>query len=401
MSNSRALTSIINDLHLNNVYTFGNNAFGIPPGSPLTPSINFSSAYAFNSVDALCHYHENANDFVRYARDTNGIARQCEEYLSAALSQQTCFVFNSGMSAIDASLAVLLPKRDNIITFGIFYRKTEILIERYSALYQIKHIHYETAEEMLSSVTTDLMNRSTVLVENFSNPFLTVCDIEALKKQYPESLILLDFTMQGLINSDQHNFADISVTSATKYIGGHNDFLAGAAFTKSKEFAQELWSTRSATGGILDPMSTFLLLRSLRTYDMRLMHQLENTKNILNILVKNKQVSNIFYPFEHENSSQSHLKKKFDHGGAVVSFEVTKNVNLEENIKELRSIKMAPSFGSVDTLMEIPAYMSKRNDSGKADDILSSLVKSNKFIRLSVGCEPFSYLESDLEILLK
>ena len=126
MSENRALTNIINDLHLNNKYTFGNNAFGIPPGSPLTPSINFSSAYAFNSVDALSHYHENANDFVRYARDTNSIARQCEEYLSAALSQKACLAFNSGMSALDASLAVLLPKRDNIITFGVFYRKTQI-----------------------------------------------------------------------------------------------------------------------------------------------------------------------------------------------------------------------------------------------------------------------------------
>jgi cystathionine beta-lyase/cystathionine gamma-synthase len=400
LSKFQKITQIINDLHLNNEYTFGNNEFGVPPGSPLTPSINFSSAYAFNSIEALEEYHKNSNDFVRYARDTNGVARQCEEYLSATLSNQTCFVFNSGMSAIDASLAVLLPKRENVITFGVFYRKTQILIERYSKLYKIKHIHFETAEEMLSSVTSDLMNKSTVLIENFSNPFLTVLDIEPLKKQYPECIVLLDFSMQGLLNSNQHRFADISVTSATKYIGGHNDFLAGAAFTSSNSLAEEIWSHRSSTGGILDPMSSLLMLRSFRTYDMRLENQVRNAQKILDNLSKNKLVKRIFYPFEYENADQSSIKSKFNHGGAVMSFEVIKNVNLEKNISKLRSIKMAPSFGSVDTLVEIPAYMSKRNDSDKPVKGLSSLIKSNRFMRLSIGCEPFEYLEYDLEILL-
>ena len=84
---------------------------------------------------------------------------------------------------------------------------------------------------MLSSVTSELMNKSTVLIENFSNPFLTVLDIEPLKKQYPECIVkVVGFLNAYILNSDQHSFADISVTSGTKYIGGHNDFLAGAAF---------------------------------------------------------------------------------------------------------------------------------------------------------------------------
>ena len=397
----KSMTSVINEMHFNDKYTFGNNQFGPPPGSPLTPSINLSSAYAFRSVEDLEKYHENANDFVRYARDTNSVARQCEEYLSTALSGQNCFVFSSGMSAIEASLAILLPKREIIITVGTFYRKTQILIEKYSKLSDKRHIHINLIDELHNISKSIDVNKSIILVENFSNPYLTVIDIEKLKYVYPECCILLDFTMQGLLNSSQHEFADISVTSCTKYIGGHNDLLAGAVFTANNHIADEIWAYRSASGGILNPFNASLMLRSLRTYDMRIEKQLKNTAKVLNYLEKENTVQRLFYPFAHENKYQSDIANKFSHGGSVISFEVAKDINLEKNISNLRSMKMAPSFGSVDTLIEIPAYMSKRNDNNTSNkEGITSLVSSLRFIRLSIGCEPIKFLLNDLEILL-
>ena len=122
------VTSVINDCHLNTQSTFGSNEITEELGYPLTPDLNFSSAHAFFSYDDLARYHKNKYGNHRYGRDSNEISNQLEFYFSKMSNDAPSLLFNSGMSALSAALAALLPKSKKVVTLGVIYRKTEHLI---------------------------------------------------------------------------------------------------------------------------------------------------------------------------------------------------------------------------------------------------------------------------------
>ena len=392
------VTSYINDIHLSNNSTIGNNDLGKALGSPLNPSINLSSAYAFKTIDELNEYHNNTRDNTRYARDGNELTRQTEEYFGHIFDNSTSFLFNSGMAAVSCALNVLYSKIDNIITFGVFYRKTESLISHAAEQYKIHHHNIIDGD---LSILNSLSGKTLFFVENFSNPFLRVTDVEQLKRECPDSYVILDSTLQGLIPSENEaKYIDITVSSCTKYIGGHNDFLAGVLSTKNTDFAREVWDFRSANGSILGSLEAYLLLRSLRTYDLRVAKVEQNTNQVISFLKKHSEIKKLFYPFSFSNDDQAEMANQYFFHGGVISFEVVSDVNLEKNISNLCSTKMAPSFGSVDSLVEIPFHMSKRVRGNAGESYYHSLMCSNKFVRFSVGCEPISFILDDLKILL-
>ena len=152
-------------------------------------------------------------------------------------------------------------------------------------------------------------------------------------------------------------------------------------------------------GGIIDNHSAYLLLRSLRTYDLRVNKTLENMSDVLKFLDDGRVVENIYYPGQYENAAQSALfESEHYHGGGVVTFRVSENVSLIQNLETLCSTKMAPSFGSVDSLVEIPMYMSHW---GKSLDEVKKLGLDERTVRFSVGNEPIQYILNDLIKLLK
>ena len=158
-------------------------------------------------------------------------------------------------------------------------------------------------------------------------------------------------------------------------------------------------------GSLCDPLSTFLLLRSLRTYDIRIKKMLENIDKTISKIRSNNYIEKIFYPGEDFNSEEKNIcSQTLLHGGSVITFEVVGNLNLLKNMENLRSIKMAPTFGSVDSLVEIPLYMSRGKDFDPNNDygnLLDNLIMSKNLVRLSIGCEDWKFISSDLEILLK
>ena len=229
----KSVTAVINDMHLDNG-TIGSNRLGKDLGSPLNPSINISSAYAFQSIGELEAYHENRNDNTRYARDGNALARQVEEYFSKIYKGNVAYLFNSGMASISAAFyaAVSLQSYDYIVTTGVYYRKTNELIKEICKYRQIQHLHFHDIEQAYKRCSK---NKVLFFIENFSNPFLRITSLEEIKKRIPHCSIILDFTLQGLLNnSSDIELADYAVSSCTKYIGGHNDFLAGVALVKSR-----------------------------------------------------------------------------------------------------------------------------------------------------------------------
>jgi cystathionine gamma-synthase len=394
--NRRLVSEVINDVHLNNNSTFGQSEIGQNASLPLTPSVNYSSAYAFRSISNLEGYHRQKDNADRYGRDSNLLTRQAEQYFSSFSEGLNAYLFSSGMGAISACIDILSEEADIFVTFGSFYRKTDAIIQKYCIRKAAFYINASSIDELKlnDKVTPD----SPVLffIENFSNPFLRVVDIAELRKLYPNSRIILDFTLQGLMNNNSEiGAADLSVSSCTKYISGHNDLIGGIALTGNNSLANKIWDYRSMHGGILGPHEAYMLLRSLRTYDMRMDYIDKNINIVIDYLDSHPSIKRIFYPFMFENTDQGNLRSNYAWLGGLISFEVLDSINLEKNIEKLCSIKMAPSFGSVDSLVEIPKYMSNRIDN-KSDH----LINSNRFVRLSIGCEPIRYIINDLNTLL-
>lgn len=392
----KSVTSIINDSHLNNNSTLGYDPDITVHGDPLNPSINFSSAYAFSSIDDLGNYHENKYDSVRYARDSSLIVRQLEKYFSLMHSESPSLLFNSGMAALSACFQSKIRSNSRIITFNSFYRKSLSIFERYIRNFSVEYENYSSYEDVEGDASDNII----ILLETPSNPFLKLIDIDFVRHKFPNAIIILDTTFQGLLNS-KSNYAgvDLVVGSCTKYIGGHNDLLGGFVCCINAKFYNDIWDERSMCGGIMDNMSAYFLLRSLRTYDLRMAKTLENVNFALEYLSSQSQIERIYYPGKYQNKHQERLmKNSMYHGGGVITFEVNSNVNLEENFKLLCSTKMAPSFGSVDSLIEIPAYMSHW---GKSRESIEKLGLTTKVVRYSVGNEPWSFLENDLHELLK
>jgi cystathionine beta-lyase/cystathionine gamma-synthase len=304
--------------------------------------------------------------------------------------------FSSGMSAIWAVLWATAPEVESYITVGSFYRKTLSNIADICSLTGRHHINYPDLEALMSA---DLKGRPFILLESPANPFLRLVDVQAVRNTFPDATIMYDNTMAGLLNDRNYDTgADFVVCSCTKYIGGHNDVLGGIVSTPDPKKHLRLWEIRSSQGGILDPFAAFLIFRSLKTYDVRMARILENVEPVLEALESHNKVDSLYYPGRFANSDQADIASRcYYHGSGVITFEVSKDVDLTLSQLQLHSSKMAPSFGSTDTLIERPATMSH---AGKTEEELSLLGLSLRHIRLSVGMEPISYILSDIDRLL-
>lgn len=304
-------------------------------------------ARAYPSAAALDEYHAAPRKGHRYGRDSSPEVAEAEQAIEAYHPGYEAVLFSSGMAAIAAVLDVF----GSVVLPDECYRKMLPLAG-------------DRARP----------DGAVVWAESPSNPHLRLADYEKLEQE--SRPVAIDLTLAGLGNFKGD--CDIIVHSLTKYACGHNDFLAGVVLAK-EETANLIWQRRSMAGGIPDPITAWLLMRSLKTYDLRMERHIENTLQVLAWL--RRHVEHVFYPPE----SRWHV-----HGGAVVSFRVPGGdpVELTDRIGSARTIRMAPSFGAVDTMAEVPATMSRAP--GVEPDL----------IRLSVGIEPVGRIIEDLERII-
>lgn len=366
-------------------------------GRPLVPAINLSAAYEFDDIAALKDYYSNKLKSVRYSRDSSSLSLQLESYFSAMHGGKPCNLFQSGMAAIAACIGSARQSIDVLASVGSIYRKTSTLLEQTAAARSIDARNYAHINELLAGLTK--YSHPLIILESPSNPFLSLFDVRDIRRSFENAFIIIDTTLQGLLNDKLsiYNVADLIVTSCTKYIGGHNDLLGGFVISRDDSVHELIWEHRSTYGGLIDNLSAYLLFRSLRTYDVRINNQVSNAERVLEHLNNNSSVREIYYPGKYENFSQSNLLEEMHfHGGSVITFRVAQSVRLEENIEKLLSTKMAPSFGSIDSLIEVPAYMSHW---GKTNEQLRCLGLDYRTVRLSVGLEPVELLIDDIQQL--
>ncbi|MGQ9758974.1 MAG: trans-sulfuration enzyme family protein [Candidatus Methanomethylicaceae archaeon] len=328
---------------------------------------------------------------LKYSREDNPTVHLLEKKMTALEGGEDCLAFSSGMAAISTLIFSNLSRGDVILTSKETYGPTLILF-RSLKKFGIK------VEAVLNDEVPDMVRRETklVFVETITNPVLKVSDIPNLVKVCREegATLVVDNTFASPVNLRPIELgADYVVESATKYLGGHNDVVAGLLIGR-KAGIDVAWEWRRNIGGSLDPFAAFLVIRGLKTLKLRMLELNKKAQQIAEYLEEHKKVKRVNYPGL-KSSRYFEMGNKIMEGfGGVVSFEVAGGDEARKLLKQLKLIKTAPSLGGAETLMTQPALSSHKNISPEERKELSI---EDGLLRISVGLEDVEDIIQDLE----
>lgn len=348
-----------------------------------------------------------------YSRLNNPDLQILEERLCLWDGADDCAVFESGMSAISTVMLEFLRPGDVLLYSKPVYGGTDHFINKVLPLYGIRGIGFtsnQTAEEVIKEIKSKGLAEQLkmVYVETPANPTNALFDLEACRKiadtfshEDKEVVVCVDNTYMGpLWQHPLKHGADLLVYSATKYIGGHSDLIAGAVLGRAKHM-KRVRTLRSFLGNMAGPWTGWLLMRSLETLKVRMTQQADNAVKVADFLANHPKVEKVYYLGHLTPGTSQHtiFKKQLFSAGAMLSFDI-KGGEKEafKFLNSLKLIKLAVSLGSTESLAEHPSTMTHSDVS--AEDKLSIGI-TDKLIRISVGVEHYSDIIWDIEQALE
>ena len=235
-----------------------------------------------------------------------------------------------------------------------------------------------------------------IYLETPTNPLLHVSDIEALAKlaHAHNILSIIDNTFASPIVQQPLTLGvDIVLHSASKYLGGHSDVIAGVVVVKDPDLAEQIGFLQNAIGAILAPQESWLLQRGIKTLALRMQAHLANTQALFEFLKAQPEVAKIYYPGDPDNPDYAVAKKQMHGFGAMLSFELQPGLDPQKFVENLHVITLAESLGALESLIEIPSLMTH---SSVPREIRLANGIQDELIRLSVGVEAVDDLKADL-----
>lgn len=330
-----------------------------------------------------------------YSRTGNPTRAALEALIAELEGGSHGFAFASGMAALTAVLS-LFKSGDKIIISSNVYGGTFRVLDKIFKNFNISYSIEDTTDlEGLDKKITD--DVKAILVETPVNPLLTITDLEGIAKIAKKHGILsiVDNTfMTPYLQRPIEQGIDIVVHSATKYLGGHSDVVAGLAVVHNKELAERLAFIQNATGGVLGPFDSFLLIRGIKTLGVRLDRHTENALKIAKWLTGQSAVKKVYYPGLESSQGYEINKKQAKNGGAMISFELKENYDHKTFFSSLGLISLAESLGGVESLACHPASMTHASI---PREIREKVGITDGLIRLSVGIEGAEDLIADLQ----
>ncbi len=330
-----------------------------------------------------------------YSRTGNPTRAALESLIAELEGGNAGFAFGSGMAALTAVIS-LFKTGDKILissnVYGGTYRVLDKIFSNFGITYEITDTTREGVFE--KAITPDV---KAVIIETPANPLLTVTDLEAIAKiAHKHNLVAIaDNTfMTPYLQRPLENGFDIVVHSATKYIGGHSDVVAGLVVTRKKEHSEKIAFIQNATGGVAGPFDSFLMIRGIKTLAVRMDRHAQNAHDIAEYLQLNSDVKTVYYPGLSSFKGHDIHKKQAKNGGAMISFELTENHDIRKFFGSLKLITLAESLGGVESLVCHPASMTHASI---PRDLRLKLGITDNLIRLSVGIENASDLISDIK----
>ena len=340
---------------------------------------------------------EKSYDDITYIRLNNTPnAQALADKLASLENAESALVTASGMAAISTSLLTVLSASDHLLAQDCLYGGTHDFVTRDLEKFGISYtfIDGNDPESWEKKVRP---NTKAVYIETISNPLMQVPDLEAVVEfaKHNKLVSIIDNTFASPINfrPPEHGF-DLSVHSATKYLNGHSDIVAGAVIGGS-ELVEKITHRLNHLGGSLDPHAAFLLHRGVKTLAVRVKCQNESALQIARFLEKHPGISKVNYPGLESHPDHGRARSLFDGFGGMMSFELRGGVEAAELfMRKARLPIVAPSLGGVETLMTRP---SRTSHSGMLVDERRRLGISDELIRFSVGIEAANDIITDLD----
>lgn len=330
-----------------------------------------------------------------YSRTGNPTRAALEALIADLEGGSAGFAFASGMAAITAVLS-LFKTGDKILlsknVYGGTFRVLDKVFDSFGLSYALSDT--EDIASLEASITPDV---KAVLVESPANPLLAVTDIAGvaqLAKKHGLLTIVDNTFMTPYLQKPLKLGADIVVHSATKYLGGHSDLVAGLVVTNRNDTAERLAFIQNATGGVLGPFDSFLLVRGIKTLSVRMDRHVANAEILAARLLKHPGVSRVWYPGLPDFPGHDIQIRQGKSGGAMISFELAEKKDHREFFRSLKLVTLAESLGGVESLACHPASMTHASI---PKETRKSIGITDCLIRLSVGIEDVEDIWSDVD----
>lgn len=329
-----------------------------------------------------------------YSRTQNPTREELEIIIAKLEGGLKGFAFTTGMAAIDA-VAKLILNGEHIILSDDLYGGTYRLFQEIYSIYGIEATFVDTTD--ISNIKAAIKkNTKAIFIETPSNPTMKVSDIAEISALAKENKILTIVDNTFLTPYFQKPIklgADIVLHSGTKYLGGHNDTLAGLVVVNNEELAEKLKYIQMSTGAVLSPFDSWLIIRGIKTLAVRLEKQQQNALILANWLKEQEAVDKVYFPglLEHEGYNIS--VKQSSGFGAMLSFTVKNKETVESLLEKVKVIIFAESLGGVESLITYPYLQTHASIPEKRREELGI---TDKLLRLSAGIESIEDLINDL-----
>lgn len=360
-------------------------------GDKTTGAVNVP-IYQTSTYEQISLGHHKGYEYSRTGNPT----REALETLIAELEGGSAgFAFASGMAAITAVLS-LFQAGDSIIISSNVYGGTFRVLDKIFKNFGIGYLIEDTTnlEALEPKITKEV---KAIYVESPANPLMTITDLEAVAKlaKKHDILSIVDNTFMTPYLQRPIEFGiDVVLHSATKYLGGHSDLIAGLVVVNRDDLKERISFIQNATGGILQPFDSFLLMRGIKTLGVRLDRHVENAEKVADYLMNHKAVKKVYYPGLNDFPGYEINKRQAKNGGAMLSFELYENYNISKFFEGLGLVALAESLGGVESLVCHPASMTHASI---PYEIRQKVGIKEGLIRLSVGIEKSEEIIEDVE----
>lgn len=328
-----------------------------------------------------------------YSRTGNPTRDAIEKLIADIEGGTHGFAFASGLAAITAILT-LFSHEDKILITNNLYGGTFRLLDK---IFKNFNINYEIIDDFDLVENHIDQNTKAIFIESPTNPLLDVVDIKKVAEIAKRNnlLTIVDNTfMTPYFQNPLSLGADIVIHSGTKYLGGHSDLVAGLVVVNNADLAEKLHFIQNATGGILQPFDSFLLIRGIKTLAVRMDKHEENSIYISKKLALNKSIDKVYYPGLKEHPGHLVQKLQSRGFGGVITFRLNESVDYVKFINSLELITFGESLGGVESLLCHPLTMTH---AALPEDLRKRLGINERLIRLSVGIENKEDILNDVE----
>lgn len=334
-----------------------------------------------------------------YSRSGNPTRHALEELIADLEGGVQGFAFSSGLAGIHAVLS-LFSAGDHIIladdVYGGTFRLMDKVLTKTGIIYDL--VDLSNLEDLKAAFKAET---KAVYFETPSNPLLKVLDIKEISSiaKAHNALTLVDNTFATpYLQQPIALGADVVLHSATKYLGGHSDVVAGLVTTNSNELASEIGFLQNSIGAVLGPQDSWLVQRGIKTLALRMEAHSANAQKIAEFLEASQAVSKVYYPGLVNHEGHEIAKKQMTAFGGMISFELTDENAVKNFVENLRYFTLAESLGGVESLIEVPAVMTHASI---PKELREEIGIKDGLIRLSVGVEALEDLLTDLKEALE